>query len=149
MREIRLSGSEGGGTGNSTGPPYPYPQVAGISVGTGGDGVTQAREYSENAGFFGRSGPCPRNPSPDRSLRVPGRVPTPERGHDHRAPWWARRIRQPPRAVRVREMFPYFPENRKKIRNGPFFLHDPGWLSRSFAGRSAAPAQRSAAAHPP
>ena len=24
MREIRLSGSEGGGTGNSTGPPYPY-----------------------------------------------------------------------------------------------------------------------------
>ena len=25
MREIRLSGSEGGGTGNSTGPPYPYP----------------------------------------------------------------------------------------------------------------------------
>ena len=26
MREIRLSGSEGGGTGNSTGPPYPYPK---------------------------------------------------------------------------------------------------------------------------
>ena len=26
MREIRLSGSEGGGTGNSTGPPYPYRQ---------------------------------------------------------------------------------------------------------------------------
>ena len=25
MREIRLSGSEGGGTGNSTGSPYPYP----------------------------------------------------------------------------------------------------------------------------
>jgi hypothetical protein len=24
MREIRLSGSEGGGAGNSTGPPYPY-----------------------------------------------------------------------------------------------------------------------------
>jgi hypothetical protein len=24
MREIRLSGSEGGGTGYSTGPPYPY-----------------------------------------------------------------------------------------------------------------------------
>ena len=56
MREIRLSGSEGGGTGNSTGSPYPYPQVPAISVGTGGDGVTQAREYSENAGFFGRSG---------------------------------------------------------------------------------------------
>ncbi len=24
MREIRKSGSEGGGAGNSTGPPYPY-----------------------------------------------------------------------------------------------------------------------------
>jgi hypothetical protein len=24
MREIRTSGSEGGGAGNSTGPPYPY-----------------------------------------------------------------------------------------------------------------------------
>jgi len=24
MREIRLSGSEGGGAGYSTGPPYPY-----------------------------------------------------------------------------------------------------------------------------
>jgi hypothetical protein len=24
MRENRQSGSEGGGTGNSTGPPYPY-----------------------------------------------------------------------------------------------------------------------------
>ena len=31
MREIRLSGSEGGGTGNSTGPPYPYPQVPDLS----------------------------------------------------------------------------------------------------------------------
>ena len=27
MREIRTSGSEGGGAGNSTGPPYPYPTV--------------------------------------------------------------------------------------------------------------------------
>ena len=27
MREIRLSGSEGGGTGNSTGSPYPYPRA--------------------------------------------------------------------------------------------------------------------------
>ena len=25
MREIRMSGSEGGGTGNSTGSSYPYP----------------------------------------------------------------------------------------------------------------------------
>ncbi len=24
MRENRMSGSEGGGAGNSTGPPYPY-----------------------------------------------------------------------------------------------------------------------------
>ena len=35
MREIRLSGSEGGGTGNSTGSPYPYPQVPDFSVGAG------------------------------------------------------------------------------------------------------------------
>ena len=35
MREIRLSGSEGGGTGNSTGSPYPYPQVPDLSVGAG------------------------------------------------------------------------------------------------------------------
>jgi len=26
MREIRMSGSEGGGTGNSTGSSYPYPE---------------------------------------------------------------------------------------------------------------------------
>ena len=35
MREIRLSGSEGGGTGNSTGPPYPYPLLPDVSVGAG------------------------------------------------------------------------------------------------------------------
>ena len=35
MREIRLSGSEGGGTGNSTGPPYPYPPRPCSSVGAG------------------------------------------------------------------------------------------------------------------
>ena len=41
MREIRLSGSEGGGTGNSTGSPYPYPaNIAGDC-----------------------SGPCPRSKS--------------------------------------------------------------------------------------
>jgi integrase len=28
MREIRTSGSEGGGTGYSTGPPYPYTKLA-------------------------------------------------------------------------------------------------------------------------
>ena len=35
MREIRLSGSEGGGTGNSTGPPYPYQRHQSSSVGAG------------------------------------------------------------------------------------------------------------------
>ena len=35
MREIRLSGSEGGGTGNSTGPPYPYPTTMDVTVGAG------------------------------------------------------------------------------------------------------------------
>ena len=35
MREIRLSGSEGGGTGNSTGPPYPYPTSTAGVVGAG------------------------------------------------------------------------------------------------------------------
>ena len=35
MREIRLSGSEGGGTGNSTGPPYPYPKNPAPAVGAG------------------------------------------------------------------------------------------------------------------
>ena len=49
MREIRLSGSEGGGTGNSTGPPYPYPQVPAISVGTGDEGATHGPEHRENA----------------------------------------------------------------------------------------------------
>ena len=32
MREIRLSGSEGGGTGNSTGPPYPYQRATPTSA---------------------------------------------------------------------------------------------------------------------
>jgi hypothetical protein len=32
MREIRLSGSEGGGTGYSTGPPYPYQQTLQICL---------------------------------------------------------------------------------------------------------------------
>ena len=35
MREIRLSGSEGGGTGKSTGSPYPYPPRPGLAVGAG------------------------------------------------------------------------------------------------------------------
>ena len=72
MREIRLSGSEEGGTGNSTGPPYPYPQVPAISVGTGmmarpmpqniaktpdfPVGAGHAREHAESAGCFGGGG---------------------------------------------------------------------------------------------
>ena len=36
------------------------PQVAGISVGTGDEGATHGREHAEKAGFFCRSGPCPR-----------------------------------------------------------------------------------------
>ena len=36
------------------------PQVPGISVGTGGEGATNAPEHPENARFFCRSGPCPR-----------------------------------------------------------------------------------------
>jgi hypothetical protein len=35
MREIRKSGSEGGGAGNSTGPPYPYQAVAPSEPGNG------------------------------------------------------------------------------------------------------------------
>ena len=45
MREIRLSGSEGGGTGNSTGPPYPYPLLPDFSVGAG-----HAREMHPTSG---------------------------------------------------------------------------------------------------
>ena len=47
MREIRLSGSEGGGTGNSTGSPYPYPQVPDLSVGAG-----HARDVVDLGSFF-------------------------------------------------------------------------------------------------
>jgi hypothetical protein len=35
MREIRLSGSEGGGAGNSTGPPYPYREPRPLARGRG------------------------------------------------------------------------------------------------------------------
>ena len=69
MREIRLSGSEGGGTGNSTGSPYPYPQVPAIPVGTGHDGATHVPEQIENARFFCRSGPCPRTCRKRRMFR--------------------------------------------------------------------------------
>mgnify|MGYP003584035540 CR=1 FL=1 len=39
MREIRLSGSEGGGTGNSTGPPYPRRQSWAVGAGHARDVV--------------------------------------------------------------------------------------------------------------
>ena len=42
MREIRLSGSEGGGTGNSTGPPYPYP-----GLGAGDEAERNGRAQGE------------------------------------------------------------------------------------------------------
>ena len=46
MREIRLSGSEGGGTGNSTGPPYPYLHYR--AGGEGWEGARPARNCGEN-----------------------------------------------------------------------------------------------------
>jgi len=61
MREIRTSGSEGGGTGYSTGPPYPYmavsptgpkkqnPAGAGFSQ-TGGEGRDQPLFAGASAG---------------------------------------------------------------------------------------------------
>ena len=45
------------------------PQVAGISVGAGGDGATHGREQTENAGFFCRSGPRPRTCRKRRMFR--------------------------------------------------------------------------------
>ena len=45
MRETRLSGSEGGGTGNLTGPPYPYQRTPTLapSVVIHADGVLSYR----------------------------------------------------------------------------------------------------------
>ena len=69
MREIRLSGSEGGGTGNSTGPPYPY--GAGLlSVGAG-----HARD--------GKMGTVVGGSHQRRSVREC--VPTLERGNDQKS----------------------------------------------------------------
>lgn len=56
MREIRTSGSEGGGAGYSTGPPYPYP--------------TDVPEGTVRRGFFGR--PPPWGFRPGRSEHAPG-----------------------------------------------------------------------------
>ena len=68
MREIRLSGSEGGGTGNSTGPPYPYPtSAAGAGAGRARDGG-----WVRLLVVGGRSG----------RWSVRGGVPTLERGND-------------------------------------------------------------------
>lgn len=56
---------------------------------------------------------------------VPDRAPTPARGTDHRAPWRTRRTRRPPRVGRVREIFPFLPENRKKSGMVLFFSMIP------------------------
>ena len=45
MREIRLSGSEGGGTGNSTGSPYPYQPP---TMFAGVDTVFRRKRYFHN-----------------------------------------------------------------------------------------------------
>src|SRR5947209_16138548 len=42
MREIRMSGSEGGGTGKPTGPPYPY-----RSVSRGREGLDRIDPFSD------------------------------------------------------------------------------------------------------
>jgi len=52
MREIRTSGSEGGGTGYSTGPPYPY---QGRNVLTGF--CCSPSSPGEGDGVVGRRGP--------------------------------------------------------------------------------------------
>ena len=59
MREIRLSGSEGGGTGNSTGSPYPYPQVPDFSVGAGH--ARDTHPSKKNKGV--KATPCPNTPT--------------------------------------------------------------------------------------
>jgi hypothetical protein len=60
MREIRTSGSEGGGAGNLTGPPYPYiPDApAGLTFETPSQSGVNARRAPSNV--------C-RNPSRSRS----------------------------------------------------------------------------------
>ena len=90
MREIRLSGSEGGGTGNSTGSPYPYPQVRGFSVGAGrgrgGGGCGRWWLVAEvDAGASGAA-------SPRWSV---GTIST-----SKRSAWWARRTRWAGRGVK-------------------------------------------------
>ena len=68
MREIRLSGSEGGGTGNSTGSPYPYPTTIDVS------GAGHARDTIAKG---------PQNDWPCAGARQPSRnmiVPTLQRG---------------------------------------------------------------------
>jgi hypothetical protein len=47
MREIRTSGSEGGGAGNLTGPPYPY--IPDAPTGLTFETPSEARTY---LGFF-------------------------------------------------------------------------------------------------
>ena len=64
MREIRLSGSEGGGTGNSTGSPYPYPTTIDVSVGAGHARDTIAKGPQNDW-------PCAGARQPSRNLIVP------------------------------------------------------------------------------
>ena len=61
---------------------------------------------------------------------------------------WARSKRSQ-RPLRPREFFPFFPENRKKIRKGPIFLHDVDMLAHPSVGHAAPAAQRPAAAPSP
>ena len=83
MREIRLSGSEGGGTGNSTGSPYPYPPWPCSSVGAGHARDSCAREGKRRIVFA-----CPLVGAWSRSKNgrqsVQDCIPTLERGNDQK-----------------------------------------------------------------
>jgi hypothetical protein len=63
MREIRTSGSEGGGAGKSTGPPYPY-----MTVAPGGAGHSSSIE----AGIPGEGTLVPQGLRPS-SIHIPPR----------------------------------------------------------------------------
>ena len=80
MREIRLSGSEGGGTGNSTGPPYPYPPRRAVA-GHACDGC--AREGKRPIVLHGsRAGAWSRSKNGRQSAQ--DCIPTLERGNDQK-----------------------------------------------------------------
>ena len=88
MREIRLSGSEGGGTGNSTGPPYPYPTSTVVGGRNwpwprwwGGCGGWWWWRTLERPGWRSHAGAWERSEGSARSAW----------GDDRRAKWCARR----------------------------------------------------------